>query len=79
VERVLQKTLEEMPGDATHWSVRSMSKVSGISPATIRRIWHAISLQPHRSKTFRLSKDPLFLCGNLNVAPKDRDVAHPEA
>ena len=23
--------------------------------------------------------DPLFLCGDLNVAPEDRDVAHPEA
>ena len=38
-----------------------MSKASGISATTIHRIWHAFSLQPHRSKTFKLSKDPLFI------------------
>jgi hypothetical protein len=23
-------------------------------------IWHALALQPHRSETFKLSRDPLF-------------------
>jgi len=61
VESVIVKTLETMPRDATHWSVRSMAKASGLSPTTIHRIWRAFSLQPHRSETFKLSKDPLFV------------------
>ena len=31
------------------------------SPTTIRRIWAAFGLQPHRSQTFSLSSDPLFV------------------
>jgi len=61
VERVIVQTLETTPRDATHWSVRSMAKESGLSPATVHRIWCAFSLQPHRSETFKLSKDPLFV------------------
>ena len=38
-----------------------MAKESGISPTTVHRIWRAFSLQPHRSETFKLSKDPLFV------------------
>ena len=61
VERVVVQTLESTPRDATHWSVRSMAKESGISPTTVHRIWRAFSLQPHRSETFKLSKDPQFV------------------
>ncbi len=61
VERVIVQTLETAPRDATHWSVRSMAKESGISRTTVHRIWRAFSLQPHRSETFKLSKDPLFV------------------
>jgi transposase len=61
VERIVVQTLESAPRDATHWSVRSMAKATGISPTTVHRIWRAFSLQPHRSETFKLSKDPLFV------------------
>ena len=61
VERIVVQTLESTPRDATHWSVRSMAKATGISPTTVHRIWRAFSLQPHRSETFKLSKDPLFV------------------
>ena len=61
VERVIVRTLETKPRDATHWSVRSMAKEAGISRAAVHRIWRAFSLQPHRSETFKLSKDPLFV------------------
>ena len=30
-------------------------------PSTVSRIWRAFSLQPHRSETFKLSPDPLFI------------------
>ena len=61
VERVLTTTLESLPCDATHWSTRSLAQQSGLSRSTISRIWRAFGLQPHRSETFKLSKDPLFI------------------
>jgi transposase len=61
VERVLTHTLEMTPADATHWSTRSMAKACGLSRSTVHRIWHAFALQPHRTETFKLSKDPLFI------------------
>jgi len=61
VERVIVKTLEEMPRNATHWSTRSMAKVTGMSQTAIGRIWRAFALQPHREETFKLSRDPLFI------------------
>ena len=61
VERVVVKTLESLPRDATHWSTRSMAKECGLSAATVSRIWRAFCLKPHRYKTFKLSRDPLFI------------------
>lgn len=61
VERVITLTLESTPEDATHWSTRSMAKASGLSQSAISRIWRAFALQPHRTETFKLSSDPLFI------------------
>jgi transposase len=61
VERVVRLTLESTPRDATHWSTRAMAKRCGLSQTAISRIWRAFALQPHRVKTFKLSKDPLFI------------------
>ena len=61
VERVLTLTLETAPTDATHWSTRSMARRSGLSQSAISRIWRAFALQPHRTETFKLSADPLFI------------------
>lgn len=61
IEAVITKTLESTPADATHWSLRSMAKSVGISRASVNRIWRAFALQPHRSETFKLSTDPLFV------------------
>ena len=61
VERVIALTLETTPRDATHWSTRSMAQKSGLSHTTVSRIWRAFALQPHRTETFKLSADPLFI------------------
>ena len=61
VERVLIKTLEEKPRDATHWSTRGMAKQVGLSRSSVQRIWHTFELQPHRTDTFKISNDPLFV------------------
>jgi hypothetical protein len=61
VEAVLARTLESKPADATHWSTRSMAEATGLNQTAISRIWRAFALAPHRSETFKLSKDPLFI------------------
>lgn len=61
VAAVIERTLRSTPRDATHWSIRSMATETGFSHTTIRRIWNAFGLQPHRSETFKLSSDPLFV------------------
>jgi transposase len=61
VERVMRVTLETAPRDATHWSTRSMARRCGLSQTAVSRIWRAFSLRPHRVKTVKLSKDPLFI------------------
>jgi transposase len=60
VKLVVDKTTQEKPAAATHWSTRTMAKATGISEATVRRIWHAHGLKPHLVKTFKVSNDPRF-------------------
>lgn len=61
VERVLARTLETTPPAATHWSSRTMAEICGLSQSTVSRIWRAFGLRPHRTETFKLSQDPLFI------------------
>jgi len=61
VERAVVTTLESAPPNATHWSTRSLAQAVGLSQSAVVRIWHAFALQPHRSETFKLSRDPLFV------------------
>jgi transposase len=61
VRRVVTLTLESKPEDATHWSTRSLAKKVGLTQNAIFRIWRAFGLQPHRSESFKLSTDPLFV------------------
>lgn len=67
VDTILHKTLHEKPRGATHWSTRSLARAIGVSHATVHRVWKAYRLQPHRVRTFKLSKDPRF-------AEKVRDI-----
>jgi transposase len=79
VADVIKRTLETTPKDATHWSIRSMAEEIGLSHTTIRRIWNAFGLQPHRAETFRLSTDPLFVdkvqdMVGLYMSPPNRSI-----
>ncbi len=77
IAETIRRTLETTPADATHWSLRSMARAVGHAPSTIHRIWRAFGLQPHRSETFKLSTDPLFVekvrdIVGLYLAPPER-------
>jgi len=61
VEAVIARTLESKPSEATHCSTRSMARATGLNQTAISRIWRAFALQPHRTESFKLSHDPLFI------------------
>ncbi len=58
---IVEMTLHTTPPDATHWSTRTLAKACGVSHMTVARIWDAHGLQPHRVRTFKLSRDPVFV------------------
>ena len=60
VAHIIGLTPDPTPPDAAHWSTRPIAGESGLSRTTVRRIRNAFGLQPHRSRTFRLSGDPAF-------------------
>jgi transposase len=61
VAAIIETTLQSRPAGATHWSCRSMAKEHGVSKATVNRIWQSHQIKPHRTKGFKLSRDPKFL------------------
>ena len=61
VKLIVDRTLQTRPPDATHWSTRTLAKEIGLSHATVARVWEAHGLQPHRIKTFNVSKDKRFV------------------
>jgi len=61
VKQIVEVTLHTTPPAATHWSTRTLARAQGVSQATVQRIWDAHGLQPHRTRTFKLSKDRHFV------------------
>src|ERR1700693_2564824 len=61
IAAIVDATLQTKPAGMTHWSCRTMADSQGVSKSTVNNIWRAHNLQPHRTKTFKLSRDPKFL------------------
>jgi putative transposase len=61
VAALLNRTLSRKPAAGTHWSVRQAAKASGISKSTVHRVFQAFAVQPHRTRSFKLSTDPFFV------------------
>jgi transposase/transposase-like protein len=61
IAELIKLVVERQPAQATHWSVRSAAAASGISKSTVGRYFELFNLQPHRSKSFKLSNDPFFV------------------
>src|SRR5580704_12374157 len=58
--RIVTKTAQEKPKNATHWTAQMMAEEMGVGHATVQRIWKAHGLKPHLTRTFKLSNDPNF-------------------
>ena len=77
--KVITRTVQETPPNATHWSRALMAKAAGISPSSVGRIWAEAGLKPHLVRGFKVSSDPMFeekvtdIVG-LYLDPPDRAV-----
>lgn len=60
VAEVIRLTQEPPPHEATHWTLRAMAARMELAASTVRAIWKAHGLSPHRWRQFKLSNDPAF-------------------
>jgi len=58
-EKIITQATQPPP-NRTRWSVRAMARQTGVSPASVQRIWAANEIKPHLTRTFKLSRDPNF-------------------
>ena len=61
IKAVIDATLQSKPKGMTHWSCRLMAANQGISKSTVSNLWRSHNIKPHRTKTFKLSRDPKFV------------------
>ena len=61
IKTVIDATLQSKPKGSTHWSCRTMAAAQKMSKSTVSNLWRSHNLKPHRSKTFKLFRDPRFL------------------
>lgn len=48
------------PPPRKRWTLRTMAKAKGVSPATVHALWQANNIKPHLIHTFKVSNDPDF-------------------
>ena len=78
-DRVIARTLSEPPAGLSHWSSRRLAREVGMSTTTVQRIWKEAGLQPHRTETFKWSRDPELEAKvrdvvGLYLAPPERAI-----
>jgi len=61
IQEIVDTTLQTKPKGMTHWSCRLLASRLGVSKSTVNTVWQSHNLKPHRTKTFKLSRDPRFL------------------
>jgi transposase len=61
IAMLVNTALKRKPKGKTHWSRRSLAAHTGLSTTTVHRYMTLFGLQPHRSKSFKLSTDPFFI------------------
>ncbi|MBI3665784.1 MAG: IS630 family transposase, partial [Acidobacteria bacterium] len=58
--RIVARTLKAPPDGSTQWSCRKMARGTGVSAATVHRIWRKAKWRPHRLERYMASPDPDF-------------------
>ena len=58
--RIIKKTTQEKPANATHWSTRTLAETLNTTHSFVHRVWQSVGLKPHLEKTFKVSNDPHF-------------------
>jgi hypothetical protein len=61
IKAVIDATWQSKPKGHTHGSCRLMAASQGISKSTVSNLWKSHNIKPHRTSTFKLSRDPRFL------------------
>ena len=79
VAAIVAATLQTKPKGSTHWSCRTMARAQQVSPSTVNRLWQEHNLKPHRTRSFKLSRDIKFLekltdVVGLYLNPPDKGV-----
>ncbi len=79
IKAVVVKTLRTKPRGRTQWSTRTMARATGLGHVTIHRIWRRFGLKPHKTQSFKLSRDPRFVEKLIDVVgvyqnPPERSV-----
>ena len=61
IATLINTALKKKPKGQTHWSRRSLADHIGLSKSTVHRYLSLFGLQPHRTRSFKLSTDPFFI------------------
>lgn len=61
IAKLINTALKARPKGKTHWSRRSLAEVTGLSTTTVHRYLTLFGVQPHRTRSFKLSTDPFFI------------------
>ncbi|MFZ2236554.1 MAG: helix-turn-helix domain-containing protein, partial [Dokdonella sp.] len=61
IAHLVNTALQKKPKGKTHWSRRGLAAETGLSKSTVHRYLTLFGLQPHRTKSFKLSNDPFFI------------------
>ena len=61
IKAVIDATLQTKSKGSTDWSCRTMAAAQGIGKSSVSMIWRSHNIKPHRTETFKLSRDPKFI------------------
>jgi transposase len=59
-KKIIEKTTQEKPDNATHWSTRTLAEALNTTHSFVHRVWQSVGLKPHLENTFKVSNDPHF-------------------
>ena len=67
---ILDKTMHQVPKEATRWSLRLMAKHTDTTVWQVRQVWEAAGLKPQLTQAFKISNDPDFVESARGTSPR---------